>query len=385
MSPWAEAGTRHRHTPPAEADPLLADISSPILRAATRRVARRWQAENGRGPGARIDPLLSNLLTALARAVEQRRPSHVLELSPHPGPVMGHRAVEMLQSELLRAWSETPADIAPADMLDTLHALEEVRHVLDHPERRQFETRLASPDGFDLLVQVMHDLRSPLTSILFLAETLQRGQSGEVSDLQRRQLGLIYSAGLGLSAVVSDALELARGGTELADPEPAPFSCAELLESVSAIVRPMADEKGLEIRLLPPSADRRIGHAGALSRALLNLTTNALKFTERGFVEIACREMEGDRIAFSVRDSGPGINPEALTTLFEPFRRALGRSGYAFSGTGLGLAITRKLVEAQGGRLAFETATGAGTRFFFELDLPRHDVGQKPTAPGATR
>jgi signal transduction histidine kinase len=371
VSRTSPMGLRKPRQTAADVDSLMSGVSSPLIRAATRRVARRWQEEAAHGEGSGFDDVVSGVLSALARAVEQRRPTYVTEFSPHPAFLIGHRLVEMLQSELLRAWSEGPAGISPADMLDTLHALDEVRHALDRPERRQFGA-LLGPDGLELLVQVMHDLRSPLTSILFLAETLQRGQSGPVTELQRRQLGLIYSAGLGLSAVVSDALELARGGTELSDPEPTPFSCAELLESVAAIVRPMADEKGLEIRLVPPAVDRRIGHAGALSRALLNLLTNALKFTERGFVEISCHELTEGRVAFSVRDTGPGINPDAMSTLFEPFRRAHGRGGYAFSGTGLGLAITRKLVQAQGGRLGFETAAGAGTRFFFDLELPRH-------------
>ena len=105
---------------------------------------------------------------------------------------------------------------------------------------------------------------------------------------------------------------------------------------------------------------------------LLNLTTNALKFTERGYVEVACEEQADSRVVFSVRDTGPGINPGALTSLFQPFRHARGPGGYCFSGTGLGLAITRKLVAAQGSTLQFQTHPGSGTRFFFDLDLPPH-------------
>ena len=384
MTRAGEAVSRRRLTPPGGESPIPR-VSSTLLRAATRRVAQSLLDADARGNDSRFDVPTAALLAALARAADERRPRCVTELLPRPSPATGHRLIEMLQTELLRAWSGAPGGIAPADILGMLHALEEVRQVLDHPDRWQFEARLASPAGPEILIQVMHDLRSPLTSILFLAETLQRGQSGPVSELQRRQLGLIYSAGLGLSAVVSDALELARGGTELSDPEPAPFSCAELLDAVGAIVQPMADEKGLEIRLVPPTADRRTGHAGALSRALLNLTTNALKFTDHGFVEISCHEGVGDRVTFSVRDSGRGINPEAVATLFEPLRRASRRDGYVFSGTGLGLAITRKLVEAQGGRLAFESVAGSGTRFFFALQLPPPRPGGSEFSAAASR
>jgi signal transduction histidine kinase len=109
----------------------------------------------------------------------------------------------------------------------------------------------------------------------------------------------------------------------------------------------------------------------ALSRVLLNLTTNALKFTNEGFVEVTGREVGGDRVEFSVRDTGRGIPPQNMATLYEPFRRRQREGEYAFSGSGLGLSICRKLVEAMGSRLEVETAPDQGTRFSFVLDLPR--------------
>src|SRR6058998_4114757 len=209
-----------------------------------------------------------------------------------------------------------------------------------------------------------HDLRSPLTSILFLAESLRSGPcSSPITDPQRRQLGLIYSAALCLCTAANDVLELARGGDRLADREPRPFSIVEVFKSVRDMVQPIAEEKGLPLHLKPARPDWRLGHARALSRVLLNLTTNALKFTEQGFVELLCEETSATRVTFAVRDTGPGVNPEALATLFQPFRRARGRHGYCFSGTGLGLAITRKLVEAMHSRLALETRANWGTRF----------------------
>lgn len=102
---------------------------------------------------------------------------------------------------------------------------------------------------------------------------------------------------------------------------------------------------------------------------LLNLTTNALKFTEKGFVEIVARETGPTRIEFSVRDTGQGINPDAADTLFSPFRQALDGRKTAFSGTGLGLGLCKRLVEAMGSRLQFESRPHWGTRFYFEIDL----------------
>jgi len=199
---------------------------------------------------------------------------------------------------------------------------------------------------------------------------LQNGQSGDINGIQRRQLALIYSAALGLSGLVSNAIELARGGERLFDNQPCPFSITQTLEAVQDMVRPMAEEKGLSVHLRPPTGDVRIGHPVALSRALLNLTCNALKFTEHGFVEVAAIAKDDIHVEFSVRDTGAGIDPQALNRLYQPFRRSRGRMGFTFSGTGLGLAITRKLVSAMGAELQVETGPTWGTRFYFEVALP---------------
>ena len=151
--------------------------------------------------------------------------------------------------------------------------------------------------------------------------------------------------------------------------EPTPFSVTAMLESVRDIVRPIAEEKRLAVRLLPPSVDYRMGHPVALSRVLLNLTTNALKFTSQGYVEVVAQESGPLGIEFAVRDSGRGIEPEIVSSLYQPLRR-LGRTGQSFSQTGLGLAMCQKLVEAMDSQLKVETKRGWGTRFYFELRLP---------------
>jgi signal transduction histidine kinase len=263
-----------------------------------------------------------------------------------------------------------PQPEGPA-LLALLSALEVVYEALEPDWAQHFANRLSGPDGMELVVEVAHDLRSPLTSILFLAETLQRGRSGQINAVQERQLGLIYSAAFGLSSMASDVIELARGGDRLVDLDPLPFSIADIFESVRDIVQPIAEEKGLQVRMEMPVVDFRVGHPVALSRVLLNLTTNALKFTSEGYVELRADQREGAVVAFSVRDTGRGIPPHALLTLFEPFRRRQKQGEYAFSGAGLGLSICRKLVEAMHSTLRVEPAQqDTGTRFFFELELP---------------
>ena len=220
------------------------------------------------------------------------------------------------------------------------------------------------------MAELAHDLRSPLTSILLLAEALQNGQGGSVTDAQRRAVGLIYTAALSLWATASDVVEFARGGSHVADPDAGPCSVVDMFRSVYNMILPIAQEKGLEVRRVYPVPDRRVGQARALSRVLLNLATNAVKHTDAGFVEIAARPIGLARLEFSVRDTGPGIDPTTLKRLYEPFPRRQSVVRHHFSSTGLGLAICRKLLKRMGSELRLETRPGWGTRFFFELDLP---------------
>ncbi len=351
--------------PAAAAADVFGAVRHPLVRAAAARVLDAWTNDLGEA----IDPVESrDAMVWLAVAVDQAAGG----LKPEPGgpahTVLGRHLLELLRADLLRTGPEDGPEV-----LTVLRAIEMVRETIEPDWAQYFHSRLAGPDGLDLVVEVAHDLRSPVTSILFLAETLGRGQSGEVNELQKRQLRLIYSAALGLSSMASDVIELARGGDQLVEKELSPFSVSEVIESVSDMVRPIAEEKGLELRYNHLPSDHRMGRPLVLSRVLLNLTTNALKFTDDGYVEISTRAKGLSRVEFAVRDTGHGISDEAIASLFQPFRRTRarsGRSGYYFSGTGLGLAMCRKLLEASGGELKFETKPGWGTRFFFELDLP---------------
>jgi signal transduction histidine kinase len=294
-------------------------------------------------------------------------------LDPGPVPTDGTvisplhaRVLASLRRELVLS----PGAAAEGELLPLLVAIERVGAASDARWAERFRDRLDGPNGVELVVEIAHDLRSPLTSILFLAETMLQQRSGPITPLQERQIGLIYAAALGLSAVASDMVELVRGKDRLTAEGRFPFSFVEVLGAVEDIVRPIAEEKGLTLTLHPPAHDVRVGHPAALSRVLLNLTTNALKFTTTGGVEIRVREQEGDWVECAVIDTGRGIPAEALATLFEPFRRRQEPGNYAFSGSGLGLSICRKLVEAMGSELMVTTEPGVGTTFSCRLELP---------------
>ena len=332
---------------------------------AAGRVVEAWLAAGSDSADVTEVALLVNLL---ARTLQHVQTDGDATVDQRLGSVRGRRVLELLRAEVIRGWSDD-AD-GRTEVPAILTAIERVREAAERDGAQRFSDRVSGADGLDLLVAIAHDLRSPLTSILFLAETLQREQSGPVNDLQRRQLGLIYGAALGLSSVASDVIELARGGDRLMEREPTPFSVTAILESVRDIVRPIAEEKQLAVRLLPPTLDYRMGHPVALNRVLLNLTTNALKFTSEGYVEIVTQEIGPLRVQFAVRDSGRGIEPEIVSSLYQPLRRVAGRAEQSFSQTGLGLAMCQKLVEAMDSQLNVETRRGWGTRFYFELSLP---------------
>jgi signal transduction histidine kinase len=308
-------------------------------------------------------------LAQLCTAIRQEVSGLAADTAAIPRNALSRRWLSLIRTGFLQRSAALPV-VDSGQLLQILNGLERIGQHLEAEWSQHFADRLSGPDGLELVVEVAHDLRSPLTSILFLAETLQRGRSGAVNTVQERQLGLIYSAAFGLSSVASDVIELARGGDRLVDLDPIPFSVTDILESVRDIVQPIAEEKNLTIRLTAPEADFRIGHPVALSRVLLNLTTNALKFTGEGFVELMAIQRAPRSIEFSVRDTGRGIPPQSMATLFEPFRRRQKPGEYAFSGSGLGLSICRKLVEAMGSVMQVETAPGYGTRFYFVLDLP---------------
>lgn len=346
------------------AEGMTGDVADALERAVSRVRATWDSGQDGSSPDD-VRTRMASLFRVLRQAYGGEEPD-LTEIAP---PVPGRRMLDSLRSAFLLEVESVDAPDATA-LLRVLGAMERVQGALDRDSAQRFANALSGSDGLDMVVEVAHDLRSPLASILFLAETLRRGQSGAINPIQERQLGLVYSAAFGLSALASDVIELVRGGERLMDLHPTPFSVTETLGSVRDIVLPIAEEKGLTVRITPPDTDWRIGHPLALNRVLLNLTTNALKFTSAGQVEVTCRPVTKTRLEFSVKDTGRGIPVEVVPTLFDAFRRRVRPGQYTFSSAGLGLSICRKLVTRMGGELQVETAPGHGTRFHFELDLP---------------
>jgi signal transduction histidine kinase len=361
-------------------DPPPAAACSAALVVAVGRLSQRLDQLEGTWMSSRDEIL--GALREIAVGVERACacPGRAQEPVKVTNLVLYHRLTEALRGELLSGWSpqaegdasENTPENAQA-VLTLLCALEGYRVRLLSGKDNELAARLADPDALELVVEVAHDLRSPLNSILFLAEVLRSGQSGEVSPHQRGQLGLIYGATMGMISVVNDVMELARDPQGTGDEEPSRFSIGRVFDSVHEVVRPIAEEKKIALEFTIPDYDHCVGRPMAIGRVVLNLTINALKFTEIGSVSVSARRIDRSRVTFAVQDTGRGISPSVQPHLFQPFQRAGSRDRYFFAKAGLGLSIARRLVRSMGSELSFETEEGKGTVFYFTLELPSVD------------
>jgi signal transduction histidine kinase len=362
------------HGASGAAGPLSSDNADPHpLRTIAEGIVAHWDDRSSGWMAQKEE--VQEALTRIEVEIERIRAGRGLPSigEPPARPLLDHRLCEAIRIELLRDWAGTQEGCVqwpPQTILEVLAALEEYRGLLRPGGTEELAARLAEPDAFELVVELAHDLRSPLNSILFLSEVLRSGHSGPVTDHQWKQLGLVYSATLGIVSVVSDVMDLAseQKGTVIEDPSP--FSIGSVFDSVQKMVGPMAEEKGISLEFRLPDYDRCLGTPGPLGRILLNLTTNALKFTDDGWVRVSAEKLGRSIVEFSVQDTGRGIREEEIGRLFQPFRKSPHRSGYFFSGSGLGLSIVKRLLAALGSELKIETTMGEGSRFSFRVELP---------------
>lgn len=280
-------------------------------------------------------------------------------------PVVGQEYVDRLRSHLVRELS-TCDGIEGRDVIRVMELLEQLSEAWKQTDRGRFMARLTGSESASAVVAIAHDIRSPLSSILILLESLRRGRFAARDPITERQLGLIYGATQGLATLASDLIDAARGD-ERPEGEARPFSIAETVQSVVSIVRPIAEEKGLELRVEHRATDARLGYGAPLHRVLLNLTSNALRYTDIGSVTVGCRDISRSSVEFWVRDTGGGLPPSVQQTLFDAFRPE--QIALRFSSSGLGLATVRALLSAMGSTLRVDTSPETGTTLSFELEL----------------
>jgi signal transduction histidine kinase/streptogramin lyase/ActR/RegA family two-component response regulator len=255
--------------------------------------------------------------------------------------------------------------------------------------RQQREFALsASAAKSDFLATMGHEIRTPMTGVLGMAELLLRTK---LDEKQHGYAQAIQDSGKLLLRLVNDSLDLARIEAGKLQLEMAPFDLHALLRQVETLAQPQAAKRGLSWTLSVGEDMPRwlTGDALRIEQILLNLVNNAVKFTERGGIGLSVRRGSVAGIVFEVSDSGPGIAAAERERLFRRFEQA--ESPQRRSGSGLGLAICRELVARMGGTLDLDSEPGRGSTFRVELPLPESESAEKvenaasPSAAAAHR
>jgi signal transduction histidine kinase len=215
-----------------------------------------------------------------------------------------------------------------------------------------------------------HELRTPLNAIIGFAEDAVDGLAGELTPRQSRYVTNILNAGRHLLSVINDILDLAKLQSGKITLEVIPMSLQDVFAEIAETLQPLVARKHQTLEVHDASGLPRVmaDHA-KLYQILLNLTSNAHKFTPDGGTIRLAAGVDGDVMRVAVVDNGIGIPPEALTHLFEEFRQVEQYRKPQTPGTGLGLSITRRMVEMHGGTITVESRVDAGSTFTFTLPL----------------
>lgn len=224
----------------------------------------------------------------------------------------------------------------------------------------------------EFLAIMSHEVRTPMNGIIGYADLL--AQAKNLSPENRAYAHTLYQSGRALLRILDDILDFSSMEAGTLNVERVPFSLRQLLEELRTLLEPEANKKGLALLLeiSPTVPEILMGDPGRLRQIVLNLTGNALKFTETGYVRIAVTPSEtepGARWRISIRDTGPGVPADRRDAIFAPFIQADASSSRQHGGTGLGLTISKRLAELLGGTLTMQSEIGAGSEFLLELPI----------------
>jgi PAS domain S-box-containing protein len=338
-----------------------------------------------RANGAHLTSFVSNVLT---RSGEQRYRGEIQLVDPvtgRPSPVEG-LAGQILSEQGELMWVVTILhDLTEA--IEKTRLYEQLKHASGELERKVQEATAELADQNELLrrqhialeqasalksqflANMSHEFRTPLNAILGYTHMLLNGVTGSVSDVQRKSLTRIDSNSRHLLALINDILDITRIEAGRMPLNLVAFKIPELVDEVMSELEPIIKRSNLKVRAtmpraLPPlKSDRQ-----KVKQIVLNLLSNALKFTPGGAVTIAASHDANRRmIAIAVQDTGVGIAPEDQAKVFEDFRQLDSSPARGYGGTGLGLSICRRLSQMLGGTIDLESEPGKGSTFTLRL------------------
>ncbi|MGI9422021.1 MAG: ATP-binding protein [Hyphomicrobiaceae bacterium] len=251
-----------------------------------------------------------------------------------------------------------------------------LRHRTDKLKAALKETAASNEAKSSFLANVSHELRTPMNGIIGMSELLLRS---DLNDRQKQLAKTIVDSGRALVVIINDILDFSKIAAGKIDLRPIDFDFRACVNDVIALLSVQASSKNIELRTsfncdMPSYV---VGDAGRIRQVLTNLIGNAVKFTEKGLVEVRVHFEElGPELGvqFEVIDTGPGIPPGSIERIFEKFNQVDNTSSRQHEGTGLGLAICRQLIEAMEGEIGVESELGKGARFFFRFRLPRAEA-----------
>jgi signal transduction histidine kinase len=247
-------------------------------------------------------------------------------------------------------------------------------------EQRMLEkTRIleaANQHKSEFLANMSHELRTPLNAVIGFSEVLNERLFGELNARQARYVENIHSSGRHLLSLINDILDLSKIEAGRMDLEVTRFSAAAALESATSLLRERANRNrvGLELAI-GESVGEVCADERKFKQIVLNLLTNAVKFTPAGGRITVTARMGGPTLEVSVEDTGIGIAPADQELIFQQFRQVGSDYARKQEGTGLGLALTRKLVELHGGAIGVHSEPGKGSRFSFTIPAPEGSHG----------